>query len=1000
MDVIGVCVAIAQITPAIVRYIRAVKSGSSDSRQLLLEVNSTSGIVILLHDLATETSQEDPWAPKLQSLRELLEQYELMLRDMAHTLESATKSKLDALKWPFEKKAIAETLTNLERYKSSFMLVLQAVQEDISLSIKRIVDDTQSEIHRTREDVEWLRASQEGRDLETILQWISPLDFHPVQNDSLQRRQLDTGDWIIQEPTFHSWAYGALDTLCCEGIPGAGKTIIAAIVVDHLRRLSGSNAGVNRSEESTVTYLYCMFKERHGQTTENMIGSIIKQLSEAYPKRLIPFVRHVYQAHKELHDRPLLTELVTILGEMLRSFERNCIVVDALDECTDDTRGSLLDSLELLQQSCSLNVMLTARPGILADARIVGRTGFIEIRAHDEDIREYLSARISSERRSFAVLRRKEALIDLAIERILGRSQGMFLLARLHLDSIAKATSEGALRTSLEKKLPRQLDATYDEALRRLDEQDEHHVELARKVLAWILYAPRSLTIVELQHALAVESSTSNLGIEEEHIVSSDDIIYSCAGLVALDRKTCIVRMVHYSAQEYFLTNRQAHFPDGHGDIAAVCLKYLMSGLFSYGRYTDKGQVETDLKKNPFLDYAAFYWGYHAREAGTNAELTSTIVRFMEMTPNLSCVVEIYMQEFLHRPWPEYPADRAILPPLVVAARYGVKDVVASLLNQGANIDGSTADVDGLQISALGVACQSGHEQVVKLLLDRGADPEKSLRRGVSALHRAASNNHANVVETLLKHKQKIHEMRNIFGKTALHDAAERGSAEIVRILLKSGADASAKDNSNSKSTPLSYAASSGSIPTAQLILDAGAPVDRSEPGWTQATYMAATSSQYSMLHYLFDKGAAVDARGIHNNNVLHGAVVGPGDPTIVRLIMDHVVKHQKTSSVLNGRNILLKTPLHDAIERNRVAAVSIMLEFDPEMEPDIDGLTPLHWAVHKNLPEMTKLLLQTPRGRACIHLRSAPKHKKRTPLEVAVDRQYVDVIKLISEAL
>ncbi|KAL8834565.1 MAG: hypothetical protein Q9170_003693 [Blastenia crenularia] len=997
MDVIGICAAIAQVTPAIVRYCRAVKSVSSDSRQLLLEVNSTSGVVLLLQDLANETSPEDPWASRLQSLRELLGQYELMLRDLANKLESATKSKLDHLKWPFEKKAVVETLTNLERYKASFMLFLQAVQEDISLSIKRTVEDTQFEIRQTREDVEWLRDSQEERDQEAMLQWVSPLDFHLVQTDSLHRRQHHTGDWILQEPTFHKWASGDLATLCCEGIPGAGKTVIAAIVVDCLRGQSGAKAGANHLEDSTVSYLYCMFKDRDSQTAENLVGSIVKQITQNYPKNLFPLVRHLYQAHRDMHDRPLLTELVSILGEMLRSFQRNYIVMDALDECTDETRGALFDSLELLQENASLKVILTARPGTLTEIEAVGRTGFIEIRAHDEDIKEYLSARISSERRSFAVLRRKTSLIDLAIDKILDRSQGMFLLARLHLDSIAKATSEAALKISLEG-LPRQLSATYDEALRRLDDQDEQYTMLARKVLAWVLYAPRSLTMLELQHALAAESTTSGLSVDEQHIISPDDIVYSCAGLVTLDKKTDVIRMVHYSLQEYFLTNRQAHFPDGHNDIAAVCLKYLKSDPFSVGHYTEKAQVKTDLERNPFLDYAAHSWGYHAREAGTNPELTSAILDFMAMTPNLSRIVQISMQEFIYRPWPDYPAGSPILPPLLVAANFGVEHVATSLLDQGADIDGPSVDAKPLSISALGVACQNGHQDVVRLLLKRGADPRKPLRADISALHRAAALNHPAVVEMLLKHDPKIHNMRNVYGKTALHDAAERGFAEIVGLLLRSGADASAQDDE--KRTPLVHAANSGNIPTAQKILDAGAPVDRSESREKQATYAAAASSQYSMLQYLFDRGAAVDARGIHNNNVLHGAVVGTGDPVIVRLIIDLAIKHQKLDAVLSALNIHLKTPLHDAVERNRLAAVAIILEHDPEMNPDLYGLTPLHLAVHRNFPEMTRLLLQTPRGRACVHVRSKPKHQERTPLEVAVERQYVDIIKMISEAL
>ncbi len=71
---------------------------------MLLAVTSTSGIVQLLHDLAQETSSEDPWAPSLESMGELIGQYQSFLEELAHTLDPARKSKVDALKWPFGEK--------------------------------------------------------------------------------------------------------------------------------------------------------------------------------------------------------------------------------------------------------------------------------------------------------------------------------------------------------------------------------------------------------------------------------------------------------------------------------------------------------------------------------------------------------------------------------------------------------------------------------------------------------------------------------------------------------------------------------------------------------------------------------------------------------------------------------------------------------------------------------------------------------------------------------
>ncbi|KAI4236556.1 MAG: hypothetical protein L6R40_006112 [Gallowayella cf. fulva] len=1003
-EIIGITIAIAQITPAILDYIRNVRNGPSECRQLLLEISSTTGVVLLLRDLAQETTSSDSWSASLKSLGELLTDYERQLRDVAHTLEKTTTSQREALKWPFERKAVAETLTNLERYKTAFLLALQTVQSEVSNSIRRNLEDIGSDVRQSREAIEWLRDSQLDKDYEMMLQWISPLSFHLVHNDNLQRRHGDTGDWILREPSFQSWLSAGLDTLCCEGIPGAGKTILASIVVDHLRlqgesrsTIHGSSSTTSGRTDSSLTYLFCTYKERATQTAENLFGSLVKQLAEAYPKRFSPYVKELYQTRNDTYERPLLADFVSMLASMLRSFRRNYIVVDALDECADEIKDSLMNGFETLQQICSLRMLFTLRPGTITGLLDLNKTAFLEIRARDEDIGEYLSSRISSERRSFASFKKKPELVTLAIETITASSRGMFLLARLHLDSVARATSAAALKASLQR-LPRQLNTTYDEALRRIEDQDDEHAALAKKLLAWILYASRSLTVLELQHALAAESTEPPQGVDEEYIIHPDDIIHSCAGLITLDKKTNVIRMVHYSAQEYFSANRQTHFPSGHEDLAMVCLKYLTSDLFSNGRCKDKTELQSKGEINPFLDYAGRFWGHHAQQAISNERMTSEVLRFMKMSQNLSCATQVAMQEFMHRSWDKHPADGPVLPPLVIAAKYGLVDVAASLLDASADVNVLARQPDG--VSALGVASQNGHLEVVRLLLNRGANVQRPHVQNVSAIHRAASNNHPLIVELLLQFDPQAVRARNSYGKTALHDAAERGFVDVVQVLIRHEAGLRGKDNA--KKTPLSYAAASGSIPCVQALLESGVSVDHSEAGVKQATYAAAAASQHSMLQYLFDKGAQVDVRGIHKNNVLHGTVCGGADPAIINLIMETGQKQDRVSSLLNARNMHGKPPLMDAIERNRLAAVAIMLGFD-DLDlgiVDNDGRTALHWAVWRNFPAITRLLLEKSKDKAFVGRRAGEKFGNMTALEMAVEKGFVENIKIISEAL
>lgn len=65
-----------------------------------------------------------------------------------------------------------------------------------------------------------------------------------------------------------------------------------------------------------------------------------------------------------------------------------------------------------------------------------------------------------------------------------------FLLAQLHMDSLATKGTCKAVRKALEA-LPKGLDNTYDEAMERIEKQNKDDQELAKRVLYWICYALR-----------------------------------------------------------------------------------------------------------------------------------------------------------------------------------------------------------------------------------------------------------------------------------------------------------------------------------------------------------------------------------------------------------------------------------------------------------------------------------------------------------------------------
>jgi hypothetical protein len=92
-------------------------------------------------------------------------------------------------------------------------------------------------------------------------------------------------------------------------------------------------------------------------------------------------------------------------------------------------------------------------------------------------------------------------------------------------------------------------DFAYKDAMQRIEEYDTDFQKFAKDALSWISCATRPLDTIELQHALAVEAVSE---LDGDNIPDLDDIASVCAGLITVDEKSNIIRLVHYTAQEYF----------------------------------------------------------------------------------------------------------------------------------------------------------------------------------------------------------------------------------------------------------------------------------------------------------------------------------------------------------------------------------------------------------------------------------------------------------------
>jgi hypothetical protein len=172
--------------------------------------------------------------------------------------------------------------------------------------------------------------------------------------------------------------------------------------------------------------------------------------------------------------------------------------------------------------------------------------------------------------------------------------------------------------------LPEKLGGAYDDIMERINRQDDDQKTIAITALTWITYAKERLTVHELLHAVALGLEPDSTDIQNDDLIHVDLLLSSCAGLVILNHEDGIIRLVHYTTQDYLESRFQN--TDANAFLAKSCLTYFAFDAFSDSLVIlEEGPLRRLFQRYPLSGYAAQYWGYHARQ-GREADLERTIL--------------------------------------------------------------------------------------------------------------------------------------------------------------------------------------------------------------------------------------------------------------------------------------------------------------------------------------------------------------------------------------
>jgi len=297
--------------------------------------------------------------------------------------------------------------------------------------------------------------------------------------------------------------------------------------------------------------------------------------------------------------------------------------------------------------------------------------------------------------------------------------------------------------------------------------------------------------------------------------------------------------------------------------------------------------------------------------------------------------------------------------PLVDAAKFDDFNLVISLIESGTDVNSTSADgttalsyavynnnkrladylllkaeadvdiVNDYGASALYLASINADPDVVDKLLTSGANPDVSLLSGETSLMGAANRGRQDVVKLLLDHGADPNRKEINSGQTALMWAAAEKHPDVVQLLVQHNADTNAR--SNNSFTPLMFAVRQGdeNVSTVEILINAGANVNDvfSKSGLTPLM-LSSIGGFEKITELLLNHGADPTAKDNSGNSVLHHAVINPNINIIKDLLAHGSNPNEqlvtKKSDYNMSRNGI--TPFLAAVEANNYEGVLLLL--------------------------------------------------------------------------
>ena len=505
------------------------------------------------------------------------------------------------------------------------------------------------------------------------------------------------------------------------------------------------------------------------------------------------------------------------------------------------------------------------------------------------------------------------------------------------------------------------------------------HSATAKEILAWIICATRPLTPLELQHALAIEIGEPCL--DEDNLPEINDLVSVCAGLVTIDEQSKIVRLAHYTTQEYLQKNLHVLFPDAHRQLGTTCISYLCFNEFKAGFAPSHEELEHRLRKYPLYSYSSQNWALHSKSQNIEMDMILKLLRD-------DGKVSACSQALMTRMDPQFASQRVLreIKGLHLAVYLGLYEAAKVLLAEGSPVDVQ----DGLHRTPLSWMAEVGHERAVEFLLSVGANANSTDLHGQSPLSYAVLQGHKSIF-SILKAAGAHAEYKDTHGRSPLFYAIWGGHEDMVEALLRESSDTNCRDNNDQ--TPLIHAIqhtfegrfeTTKRLKIVEMLLKAGMTPNIKDKVGGFPLFYAVQSGNAALVTLLLQNGADVKCLN-HRHETVLSVAVARGYENVVKTLL-------KWGADPECKDHDGQIPLSAAATRGNMSMVSLLLAgcAQPDCTDDLFGKTALSYAAWKGHAPIVRALLMAGANPNCKDLQG------RTPLSWAAEYGHLDVITVL----